>query len=746
MPIVNFKMEIEDAKKNLLFTSRQSISVDESAWQNYQLATGTTDQQIPFDLDNGVGSINILLLESDQNISWRQSASDTAITLDANRVHYLGGTGLSNVLVSNSSGSTANVYVYIGGPADAPVVPTPGDPSTYATGDLLYASSTTALSRLAIGTAGNSLIVNQSSLPAWIDKGFINVKEYGAVGDGVTDDYTSFALAATQDSPLNIPDGTYLLSSGVTFTQDIIGTSKENTIIKFYDDTCTGTLVTLSTSQRGATISNLTLQSSRSTNVSVSQSGLSLYGQIAANAYQVRVQNFDIYGIQLGQYGVSSGNYWASLSEIHIAQDTGLVGEIGLRIPSDGLDSQSNSNDNVFQNVVVSGRHGTMVFVGGNGNTFIGGGIEASSNTNINKGYHVEGSRNTFINQYIEFTDTATIQPVMFDIDGDHNRTINTTWQRYPRQAIETIVQDDGMYNVVDIKNGYLRSATQVVSSKNLWKDPRIKYYDSLSRPYGIQNNPAGFSIDTTVNYKDGNSVKFTPTGTNIYLYGYLTDTTPNRNGVDIEFLKGKRLHFSIKALTTVVGAGFLQLTIVDPTAGNVNLTSVILHSGSGEWETIEWTSLNVISDTATGVLFYYGSGDVTGDVWVAYPTIEIIENEEIAENFIQEKGGLFTGDVIYIGGGRESKRFTTLADDATPSVAGGNNFVTGGTTTITDFDDGVEGQVITIVSEHAITITDGTNIFLNGSANFVMAATDTLTLICKADNKWYELSRSDNT
>lgn len=87
-----------------------------------------------------------------------------------------------------------------------------------------------------------------------------------------------------------------------------------------------------------------------------------------------------------------------------------------------------------------------------------------------------------------------------------------------------------------------------------------------------------------------------------------------------------------------------------------------------------------------------------------------------------------------------------TLADDATPSVLNDSLFLTGGTTTITDFDDGVTGQIIKIIAEHSLTITDGTNIFLNGSANFDMVATDTLTLICKADNKWYELARSDNT
>lgn len=90
--------------------------------------------------------------------------------------------------------------------------------------------------------------------------------------------------------------------------------------------------------------------------------------------------------------------------------------------------------------------------------------------------------------------------------------------------------------------------------------------------------------------------------------------------------------------------------------------------------------------------------------------------------------------------------KISTLANEATPSVKEYSVWLTGGNTTITDFDDGEEGQIIIVIAEHSITITDGTNIFLNGSANFNMNATDTLTLICKADLKWYELARADNT
>ena len=88
-----------------------------------------------------------------------------------------------------------------------------------------------------------------------------------------------------------------------------------------------------------------------------------------------------------------------------------------------------------------------------------------------------------------------------------------------------------------------------------------------------------------------------------------------------------------------------------------------------------------------------------------------------------------------------------SLADEATPTVAAGTLFKTSGTANdpFTDFLDGVTGQKITIFADHSVVVTDGTNIFLNGSANWTMTATDSLTLIQKVDGKWYEVSRGDN-
>lgn len=90
-----------------------------------------------------------------------------------------------------------------------------------------------------------------------------------------------------------------------------------------------------------------------------------------------------------------------------------------------------------------------------------------------------------------------------------------------------------------------------------------------------------------------------------------------------------------------------------------------------------------------------------------------------------------------------EQFNYDTLADEATPSILNyykHSYWVTGGTTTITNFDDGYYGQVITVIAEHSITITHGTNIHLKSGVNFSMTSGDTVTLILKDNDEWYEI------
>jgi hypothetical protein len=90
----------------------------------------------------------------------------------------------------------------------------------------------------------------------------------------------------------------------------------------------------------------------------------------------------------------------------------------------------------------------------------------------------------------------------------------------------------------------------------------------------------------------------------------------------------------------------------------------------------------------------------------------------------------------------------TTFADaDATPTVAAGNWFKTANTggTTITAFDDGATGQQICIEFGDAnTTVTDGGTIKLQGAANFVSTADDSMCLQWRG-TYWIEISRSVN-
>jgi len=56
-----------------------------------------------------------------------------------------------------------------------------------------------------------------------ISGALVNVQDFGAVGDGVTDDTTAFITAAALGKPMWIPQGDYIISSPVTITSGLFG-------------------------------------------------------------------------------------------------------------------------------------------------------------------------------------------------------------------------------------------------------------------------------------------------------------------------------------------------------------------------------------------------------------------------------------------------------------------------------------------------------------------------------------------
>lgn len=90
---------------------------------------------------------------------------------------------------------------------------------------------------------------------------------------------------------------------------------------------------------------------------------------------------------------------------------------------------------------------------------------------------------------------------------------------------------------------------------------------------------------------------------------------------------------------------------------------------------------------------------------------------------------------------------YLTFTDaDTTPSVKNRTLYKATNTsaTTITDFDDGYDGQVIQVTAENSnTTISHGSNILLTGNANFAMTSGETLTVRLDGTT-WHEVGRLD--
>lgn len=89
----------------------------------------------------------------------------------------------------------------------------------------------------------------------------------------------------------------------------------------------------------------------------------------------------------------------------------------------------------------------------------------------------------------------------------------------------------------------------------------------------------------------------------------------------------------------------------------------------------------------------------------------------------------------------------TFTASDATPSVQNGGYFETAnaGATSITNFDDGLKGQLITVKVDANTTVKNNATIKLAGAVDFVGTSNDMISLRLGADSIWREVARSVN-
>lgn len=116
MPVVRLKVEIEAiGTMGNIFPKQFSLACTECLSSTYQLATATTDQSVPQNFTTGITTATVVGIYSDKTISWKQVPADTAGVITAGGMVLLFNTSITALVLSNASGSTANVTFILAG-------------------------------------------------------------------------------------------------------------------------------------------------------------------------------------------------------------------------------------------------------------------------------------------------------------------------------------------------------------------------------------------------------------------------------------------------------------------------------------------------------------------------------------------------------------------------------------------------------------------------------------------------------
>jgi hypothetical protein len=213
-----------------------------------------------------------------------------------------------------------------------------------AKGDLLVATAAASLARLAVGARGQ-VLVPDPSMAAGVKWAFLsalghafNVRDYGAVGNGVTDDAAAIqaasAAAAAVSGTVFFPPGTYLSGSTLTIASDSVrwqGSGYQITTIKGPD----GSIV-------------LDVGNGTSQNHYIALADLTLTRQTAGGAITVRLRKQD--QVRIDNCSIAGGTTCLDMSQCiaSVVSGCGIYSQTAYAVRVDNSD-QVAFNANLFE-------------------------------------------------------------------------------------------------------------------------------------------------------------------------------------------------------------------------------------------------------------------------------------------------------------------------------------------------------------------------------------------------------------
>ncbi len=186
---------------------------------------------------------------------------------------------------------------------------------------------------------------------------------------------------------------------------------------------------------------------------------------------------------------------------------------------------------------------------------------------------------------------------------------------------------------------------------------------------------------------------------------------------------------------TSLILPGGANITTAD---GDV---AVMFSEGSGNWRCVSYTFAGPLVVPST-----IRSSGTTANV---FNTVATTVNAFSAATSVSmgANAGNFTIRGVLSGAFKPRVNLTYTPGDTTPSVldSGVLSISNAGPVTITNFDDGVDGQLIFLFFEDGNTTINRSNAVLAGGVNFVSSGNDFLVLY-KTATVWAEVCRSINS
>jgi parallel beta-helix repeat protein len=745
-----------------------NFALTETALENTLSRDGTTPNTMLADIDlNNNDLLNVRNIEAqfykDQNGVLVAFADYTGTVASET---FSGDSSTLTFAVTVTPVASSNLSVYIDGVYQQKATYTvSGSSITFSEAPPLGTNNIEiiVISSLPIGSTTADLVgytpAGTGNVPTTVEaklRESVSVKDFGAVGDGVTDDTAAIQAALNSGASVFLPSGTYNISSALTIStngQEFIGQGKGKSIIKQTATNKNGIIIT----GNNVYVGHLQVRDIVRSSGSAEFSGV-VWGAVDGTVIEnVKVDTSDDSGIRCGYDLVGGVVVPSTNSKILNCEITNVVGQLGALGGGFGIeiigafDCTCLGNDIegvALHGIRISGSSRCMIAnnqidnwaeLGGGEGVHVSGGFSPliPSLQNVVTGNILTlasniASTSDRIGVYLadDAIDCVVSSNIitMSDANGysQAGGNINGMWIRQGSGSSGVSTSRAVISNNVIKGSLYLGISASNYISQTLITDNIIRDFYAV----GIQlGTGTGETVDSNIS---GNTIVGNPSATTAYginNVGTLSGCVISNNiitdvGRAVELVGTiNRLSLTGNTLLRVIYTGnfaygiYVNATVAD----NVFISgNTISNIGAVSGDSFQYANL---SAGATDKMYFYDN---------------IIETAA-ASTVVAFQAGTGLIDVRYI------NTVQTLANDSSPSVDRITTAKTGGTTTITDFDDGVVGQELLILSDHAVTITDNASIILAGGVNYVMKASDTLTLRMINDQVWNEVSRSVN-